>query len=292
MSKTQDKIISSIADNEGSGGKELTNMLCITDRQIAISVFDKSKQSKIFDNLKEYAPKLQKLFQLLKLSGKHLIYSNFIQYCLNLIALYLEKNGWSNYTKTGIVKNKTFVLWDASLKDDKKIEVKNILNSIENMNGSLIKVILGSPSIKEGVSFKHVQHLHQIDPIWNSSAKEQVEGRCIRYKSHDDIPVKDTVLKRKVIIHNYILVPRKKDGLVEQTCDENIYFNIMAKKQKIITVIEKLLAKVSIDYYLWTKDKSPSNKSKSSVISASKEQLSLNEYVKEKTKGKERKQYL
>jgi len=280
MSKTQDKIISVLEDENEN--KELSTMFCISERQLSISVYDKSKANKIFSNLKEYAPKLKKLFDLLKLSGKHLIYSNFIQYCLELIGLYLEKNGWSNYIKTGIVKNKTFVLWDASLNDDNKIKVKNVLNSKDNMDGSLIKVILGSPSIKEGVSFKHVQHLHQIDPVWNSSAKEQVEGRCIRYKSHEDIPANNSKLKRKVIIHNYILVPRKKNPLTLQTCDQNIYYNIMVTKKKIITIIEKLLAKVSIDYYLWTKDMIPKSKSKSSIISVSKEKLSLDKYVKEK----------
>jgi len=287
MSKTQDKIISELEDekdekDDKKDDKELSTMFCISERQLSISVYDKSKAKKIFSNLKEYAPKLKKLFELLKLSGKHLIYSNFIQYCLELIALYLEKNGWSNYIKTGIVKNKTFVLWDASLNDDNKIKVKNVLNSKSNMDGSLIKVILGSPSIKEGVSFKHVQHLHQIDPVWNSSAKEQVEGRCIRYKSHEDIPLNDAKLKRKVIIHNYILVPRKKNSLTLQTCDQDIYYNIMITKKKIITIIEKLLAKVSIDYYLWTNEMIPKTKSKSSVISVSKEKNSLEKYVKEK----------
>jgi hypothetical protein len=254
-----------------------SNMFCITERQKSISLYDKSKKKLIFSDLKEYAPKLNKLFELIKQPGKHLIYSTFIKYCLELIAEYLEQNGWSNYMKTGIKKNKTFVLWDASLNDENKQNVKNILNSPNNIGGEKIKIILGSPSIKEGISFKHIQHLHQLDPVWNSSAKEQIEGRCIRYKSHEDIPEKHKFLKREVVIHNYILT-HPKDDIDVKTCDYKIYFEIMEEKKQIIKTIEQLLSKVSIDYYLWTNNEKPENDSKSSNISVSKEKVILDKY--------------
>jgi hypothetical protein len=242
---------------------------CIKERQILISVYDKSKKSLVFSNLDMYAPKLKKLFELLKLPGKHVVYSNFIKYCLELIAEYLDANGWSNYIKTGVKTNKTYVLWNAELKDKEKQEIKLILNSKDNIDGKVIKVVLGSPSIKEGVSFKHVQHLHQIDPVWNTSAKNQIEGRVIRYKSHEDINLDDPILKRKVIVHNYI-------GTGE-TCDEKIYYDIMLKKEELINELEKLLKKVAFDYYLWQSSKSPKSHSKSSMISAKSANEKLNE---------------
>ena len=242
-----------------------SDTFCMKQRQISISLYDKSKKDIIFKDLKQYAPKLKVLFKLLQQPGKHVIYSNFIQYCLSLIAEYLLSKGWSNYTKTGSKKNKTFVLWDASLNDKEKQEGKSVLNSTNNMDGKIIRVVLGSPSIKEGISFKHIQHLHQIDPVWNSSAKEQIEGRCVRFKSHSDIPLDHPTLKREVVIHNYIGVSR-----MVETCDQLIYDKIMVNKQKVISEIEKLLSKVSVDYYLWTNESSsPQTHSKSSLISAS-----------------------
>jgi hypothetical protein len=110
------------------------------------------------------------------------------------------------------------------------------------MDGKIIKVILGSPSIKEGISFKHIQHLHQIDPVWNISSKQQIEGRCIRYKSHEDIPLNDKYLKRTVIIHNYISVPIK-GGLIKKTGDQIIYDDIMPKKEIVINKILIILQK-------------------------------------------------
>ena len=227
---------------------------CIGERQLLISAGKDLKN----------APKLLKLFELLKLSGKHVIYSNFIDYCLKLIIKYLNSQGWTNYLDNKPNPYKTYILWDASLKDADKIKVKKDLNSKENMSGKLIRVVLGSPSIKEGISFRHVQHLHQIDPVWNASAKDQIEGRVIRFKSHADIPLNHPFLKREVIIHNYIGISPERN---KYTCDEKIYHEIMIKKKEIVTEIEKLLKKVSIDYFLWDYKKSPKSHSKSSHIS-------------------------
>lgn len=265
LSRPQEQKILDIGMDDIDDDFSESDTFCMKQRQISISLYDKSKKDIIFKDLKQYAPKLKVLFKLLQQPGKHVIYSNFIQYCLSLIAEYLLSKGWSNYTKTGSKRNKTFVLWDASLNDKEKQEVKSVLNSTNNIDGKIIRVILGSPSIKEGISFKHIQHLHQIDPVWNSSAKEQIEGRCVRFKSHSDIPMDHPTLKREVIIHNYIGVSR-----MVETCDQLIYDKIMVNKKKVISEIEMLLSKVSVDYYLWTNESSsPQTHSKSSLISAS-----------------------
>lgn len=273
----EDKIMEIGMDDMNDDDLSEKDTFCMKQRQVSISLYDKSKKDIIFRDLKKYAPKLKVLFKLLKQPGKHVIYSNFIQYCLSLIAEYLLSKGWSNYTKTGARRNKTFVLWDASLNDKEKQEVKSVLNSTKNMDGKIIKVVLGSPSIKEGISFKHVQHLHQIDPVWNSSAKEQIEGRCVRFKSHSDIPLDHPTLKREVIIHNYIGVSRKIT-----TCDKLIYDTIIVNKHKIISEIEKLLSKVALDYYLWTNESSPKTHSKSSVITVSSAENKLKEIITNK----------
>ena len=72
------------------------------------------------------------------------------------------------------------------------------------------------------------------------------------------------ILKREVIIHNYIGISPERN---KYTCDEKIYHEIMIKKKEIVTEIEKLLKKVSIDYFLWDYKKSPKSHSKSSHIS-------------------------
>lgn len=194
-------------------------------RQIGISLSD--DPDKVISNLNKYAPKLKILFKLIeKNKGKHLIYSNFVGHCLKIIQRYLDKNGWVNYLSGQKKKYKSYVLWDGTLKDQDKIKIKEILNSKDNIDGNKIKVILGSPSIKEGISFKHIQHLHQIDPVWNISAKNQIEGRCIRFKSHEDISPSNETLKRKVIVHNYICVAPTSSSYEDD--DENIERKLMS----------------------------------------------------------------
>ena len=256
LSSEQDKLMFNYINEDNSQDKET---FLLKQRQLAISIYGYEKVDIVLSDLKKYAPKLRLLFKYLshKTDGKHLIYSNFINYCLYIIKYYLDNNGWVNYLDINKLNlsykpYKTYILWDASLSDNDKQIVKSVLNSKDNMDGKIIKVILGSPSIKEGISFKHIQHLHQIDPVWNVSSKQQIEGRCIRYKSHEDIPLKHKYLKRKVIIHNYISVPFK-GGLIKKTCDEIIYNDIMPKKEVIINKILLILQKIAIDYYLYRK---------------------------------------
>ena len=276
LSSEQDKKMFKYQEDTNSQDSEA---FLLKQRQLAISVYGYDKVDLVLSNLKEYAPKLNILFKYLsnKKDGKHLIYSNFITYCLYIIKKYLDNNGWINYTDPNKSKiynpYKTYILWDATLSDYDKQYIKTILNSKENMDGKIIKVILGSPSIKEGISFKHMQHFHQIDPVWNISAKEQIEGRCIRYKSHEDIPLNHKYLKKKVIIHNYISVPFK-GGKVSQTCDEIIYNDIMPKKEVIVNKLLIILQKVAIDYYLYKKI---SSSLKSSSISLSPDDILNNQ---------------
>jgi hypothetical protein len=263
LSKTQDKNTALIKDNDNSN-EDNSNLFLLAERQLSISVYNYDHVDTVLNNLHEYAPKLERLFKLIdSLQGKHVVYSNFIAYCLNVIKKYLDNNGWVNYTDDYKSKPyKTYVLWDGSLKDNNKQTVKNILNSIENIDGKIIKVVLGSPSIKEGVSFKHCQHLHQIDPVWNSSAKEQIEGRCIRYKSHVDIPLNHPFLKREVVIHNYKSVPFK-GSIIRETCDQYIYDIIIPRKTKLLKKINYGLKKIAIDHYLYKSSSLSSSKYKS-----------------------------
>jgi len=226
---------------------DIKDSFCLKERQLSISTLKSSQIS--LSGLEEYSPKINKLMELLELNGKHLIYSNFIENGLEIVAKILKMNGWSNYLEDDGKENyKSFIIWDADLKNTQKSLIKELLNNPDNIDGRIIRVVLGSPSIKEGISFKHIQHLHQLDPVWNSSGKEQIEGRCIRYKSHEDIPLRHPELKREVVIHNYISIANK-DGEIKETCDVKIY-KIIINKFKIVKKLEEILKKISIDYYL------------------------------------------
>jgi hypothetical protein len=236
LSDEQFKKMLSLQKYEKSGEIETNDeeSFMMKQRQVAIALYDDA--NKVITNLDRYAPKLKILFELIENNkGKHLIYSNFVGHCLKIIQKYLDENGWVNYLSNEKYKQyKSYVLWDGSLKDQDKIKIKEILNSKNNIDGNKIRLILGSPSIKEGISFKHIQHLHQIDPVWNISAKKQIEGRCIRFKSHEDISPNDKILKREVVVHNYICTAPNKERKSGKM--ENRLMSIINKSKKRVLI--------------------------------------------------------
>ncbi len=242
--------------NKESENDELSESFMIKQRQVSLATLPKNapitKQNikQILENKKEYCPKIHKLIDVIESKpGKHVVFSNFIVSGLNIIEQALRENGWISWkessNKNGSNK-KVYALWDGSVKDSDKQIIKNIANSVDNIYGDKIRVILGSPSIKEGVSFKHIQHIHLMDPVWNQSAKDQVEGRAIRYCSHIDIDEKKhTPLKRSVVVNIYKSV---NNG---NSCDEIIYDKIIEAKKELIKKGELALKKVAIDHYLF-----------------------------------------
>ena len=84
------------------------------------------------------------------------------------------------------------------------------------------------------MSFKHVQHVHMMDPVWNQSLKSQIEGRAIRFCSHVDIdPIVNAPLKRSVVLHQYKITNTPKIKNFGPSCDSYIYDGIILKKYGI-----------------------------------------------------------
>jgi hypothetical protein len=259
LSKTQDRVTQSIIDAADDEDDAFKEQFMAKQRQASIACLENNPSlkhpslvQKVIDDMPSYAPKIMKLVHEIESKpGKHIVYSNFVQAGLRIVEEALKKRGWIRLEPTQQPKsNKVYALWDGSIKDHEKQYIKMVANSKDNMTGEKVRLILGSPSIKEGVSFKHIQHMHLLDPVWNQSAKDQVEGRAIRYCSHIDIPRNHPVLKRNVVINIYKSVPRP-NGHVAETCDQIIYDKIIVNKFKRIKLGEAALKKVAIDHYLF-----------------------------------------
>ena len=115
-------------------------------------------------------------------------------------------------------------------------------NSPENKDGSIIKAILGSPSMKEGVSLKATREVHLFEPYWNKSRVAQVVGRAFRFCSHIGIPAS----QRNVDVYQYV----GTSGKTSKTSDEKILAMAM-RKQTIINKFEALLYRTSVDCKLF-----------------------------------------
>ena len=189
--------------------------------------------------LRQCSEKFYKIIQLTKKStGPVFIYSNFKEYAgLKSFIKVLEAYNFKNYNKHGSGSNR-FAIWSGMESTRYKNEILDIFNNRENMNGDYIKVFLGSPSIKEGVSLLRVEQVHVMEPYWNISRVDQVIGRAIRYCSHKDVPK----YRKKVNIFMYQSVHKN-----ERTSIDTYIYELALKKQILINKFEKLLKQSAID---------------------------------------------
>ncbi len=193
-------------------------------------------------NMIKYSKKFYKILNKInKAEGSTFVYSNFKDIGgIKSFIKYLEYNGYVNYMTHGEGK-KRYAIWSGDESQRVKDEIKYIFNKKENANGEKIKIMLGSPSIKEGVSLLRVSQVHILEPYWNMSRMLQIIGRAIRFCSHKDVSKN----RRKVEVYLYLSThPNKK------TTDEYIW-SMAKKKQKLISKFEILLKENAIDCKLF-----------------------------------------
>ena len=189
-------------------------------------------------NIGEYSIKFFKIMQKIgKSDGPVFVYSNFKELGgIKCFVKFLESHGWKNY-KTNGEGNKRFAIWSGDESNKVKDEIKYIFNQKSNQDGSKIRIMLGSPSIKEGVSLLRVQQVHIMEPYWNMSRMLQIMGRAVRFCSHKD------VTKGKRLVKIYLYLATYPD---EKTVDQYIWA-LAKKKSKLIEEFEMALKEVAFD---------------------------------------------
>jgi superfamily II DNA or RNA helicase len=203
----------------------------------------KKQKSDIMLLLKRLSTKFYKLIKnITKEKGLSFIFSNFVRFSgIDSLILILDNLGYKNYYKFGAGKNR-YALWTGDIKMNKRIEAKTVFNQYKNKNGDFIKIFIGSPSIKEGVSLYRIRNIHILEPYWNMKFIDQVIGRGVRFCSHKDMPKKE----RFINIYFYLSTYNKK----KQTVDQYIY-DLAKKKEKLIDKFEKIIKSCSLDCKLF-----------------------------------------
>jgi len=213
------------------------------------------------DNLKKYSMKLFTLLENVKKSkGNTFIYSNYVNFGgTELVKQLLLQNGYKSYS-SGNENGKSFILFDDSVPIEIREQQKKIFNSKENAKGNLIKIIIGSPIISEGITLKNIRQIHILEPSWNMSKINQIIGRGIRYKSHYDLSEKE----RTVEIYKYCSIKKSKNISSKLFIDEQKYI-LSEEKDRSNKEIERILKQISFDCNL------NSSNSNSNLISGSAE---------------------
>lgn len=139
---------------------------------------------------------------------------------------------------------------------EKLSDIRNIINMFnipENKNGKIIKVIIGSKVISEGVSFRNIQNEFILTPWFNYAEIDQAIARGYRVGSHKDLLENSN----KVVMNIYQMVADigidSKDKNLPKANHKSIdllMYKISEDKDIAIQYILRILKESSLDCYL------------------------------------------
>lgn len=221
--------------------------------------------------------KLQKLIQGVKGPGTAFIYSNLVKVGIDLFQEILIQNGYleyqenySNYSirqetvcyycgdtfnshqKTDKHKDhkfypSTFIPVTGKseentdrIPEEKQKILNNVFNNIENKEGKLIKFVLGSKVMNEGITLANVREVHILDVHYNLGKVDQVIGRAIRHCKHYNV-TNDQNRYPKVNIYKYVI------SIDNQLTTEEELYKKAELKYLLIKKVERAIKENSID---------------------------------------------
>jgi superfamily II DNA or RNA helicase len=226
-------------------GPRIISNIAFPNKGINEEGFDSFKGKTLdLDNLKTYSVKFYKIMRKIRsCKGTVFVYSSFKEYGgIKSFIKVLEYYKYKSFKDHGKGKLR-YAIWSGDESSESKELIKDFFNKKENVDGSMLKVLLGSPSIKEGVSLLRVKQVHIMEPYWNMSRLEQVIGRAIRFCSHKDVPYSE----REVQVYIYIATGLRNH---EITVDKHI-MELAFKKKELTDLFEDVMKDMAIDKYLF-----------------------------------------
>jgi hypothetical protein len=112
-------------------------------------------------------------------------------------------------------------------------------NNVNNKEGKLCQVIIGSKKISEGISLMRVRNIHIVSPHWHLPMIDQAEARGLREGSHADIKDKKVRIYRHVSIN-----PKDKE---DKTIPDILLYTIAEEKDYKNRQINRIVKISSID---------------------------------------------
>lgn len=228
-------------------GTRVVSNIVFPNRKIGEEGFVSLTKNKILENLEMYSIKFHKIITKIKKSkGKVFVYSGFKEYGgIKSFIKVLEAYGYKNYAKHG-EGLKRFAVWSGDENMKMKDEIKSIYNQKDNLYGKKLKILMLSPSAKEGLSLTAVRQVHILEPYWNQSRLDQIIGRASRYCSHKDLPEEE----RNVMVYVYIAIQNQQDYNDDENRKKTIdqYMQHLAlQKNKLINEFERAIKESAID---------------------------------------------
>jgi len=243
------------------------------------------------ENIFRFSPKMATILRFLqKAEGVCFIYSRFVISGALLMALVLEANGYTMYGRpSGLLESgiqspggrqcahcsmreaehtsshdftpAMYVLLtgDKEFSPNNKASIDAARSDI-NVNGGVVKVVIGSQIAGEGLDLRFIREVHILDAWFHLNKTEQIIGRGIRFRSHcliDDVQKRNTTVFLHVLtIQNYpnetadlycyrsALVKAILVGQVSRTLKR---FAVDCNLRKNVTVLSGLGTRIQVD---------------------------------------------
>lgn len=139
-------------------------------------------------------------------------------------------------------------------------KILKIVNSPENVDGQICKVIVSSRVARDGISIFHARRMQSLRPVWTEMGFFQAMMRVFRANSHIDLvqfllqrnaergfPQTESEVRRSVTVEIYrhvAIPPTSRTELI--SADLHVH-SISAKKDTLIRPIMRMLKRSSID---------------------------------------------
>ena len=202
--------------------------------------------------------------------GKVLIFSDMIPYGIDIFCQLLTFIGFEEVSDTTdiSIEKPRFIIWKGSTDSVKVRKYVNLFNETRptnpemgiynNNDGKRIKIIIGSRTIMEGVSFTNIKDVHILEPWWNESRIDQIIARSVRFNSHASLREEERFVN--VFRHHAVMssFPEENEDLKEagrtittlglHKYSVDTYLRMIAEnKRNTRRIFERLLKECSID---------------------------------------------
>jgi superfamily II DNA or RNA helicase len=168
------------------------------------------------------SPKIKEIINKINNGPKPvIIYSNFLSNGIYPVSVILNEFGINH----NIIKGST--------SDERMNKI------INDYNSGIYDVLLISSAASESITLLNTRQIHIMEPHFNEAKINQVIGRAIRYRSHDNLPFN----QRQITIYHWCSI--FPDIIQYKTADEYLIW-LGKKKQNIIDKFIQIIKSVSI----------------------------------------------
>lgn len=213
--------------------------------------------------LNEMSPKIHAIIESVikakESPGVIFIYSRFKSFGVYPICAALEEAGFDRYDHKNMIHSprksaSKYALLTGKMESDTGVQMdspEDLVKVISKINAQevkddkeqLVKVIVGTGVVREGVDFKNIREIHILEPWWNNSQMEQVVGRGVRINSHAKLA---NSRHRNTTVFQHCVVHQKGYDKSKPTVDYTKYA-LSQQKEKQIHAVQEILRSNAID---------------------------------------------